>query len=119
MSKNYILNSSENFEIDITAYEIDDLSESNCIIFLHGFKGFKDWGFVPYLGDYLSDNGFFVITFNFSHNGVGRNSTDFNELESGFASEIYFHSLSPQDRAFKLEDWKTAKNYDDKFDKKY
>ena len=65
MSKNYILNSSENFEIDITAYEIDDLSESNCIIFLHGFKGFKDWGFVPYLGDYLSNKGFFVIKLKF------------------------------------------------------
>ena len=93
MSKNYILKSSENFEIDITSYGNEKLTDSNCIIFIHGFKGFKDWGFVPYLGDYFSRNGFFVITFNFSHNGVGRNSVDFNELGK-FAENSYSREIS-------------------------
>jgi len=40
------------------------------ILFLHGFKGFKDWGTFPLLADKLSDAGFIVVKMNFSHNGV-------------------------------------------------
>jgi pimeloyl-ACP methyl ester carboxylesterase len=48
---------------------------------VHGFKGFKDWGFFPYLGTYFSEKGFFVLTFNFSHNGIGTLNSEFTELD--------------------------------------
>lgn len=52
------------------------------IIFAHGFKGFKDWGGFPYLCTKLSANGFAVLSFNFSHNGVNEmHPMDFTELE--------------------------------------
>jgi len=79
MSDNFILQTGKNDVLRITAYGIDKLQNSPCIIYVHGFKGFKDWGFVPYLGDYFSQNGFSVITFNFSHCGVGENLLEFDE----------------------------------------
>lgn len=51
------------------------------IFIVHGFKGFKDWGYVPFFAQELADNGFFVVTFNFSHNGIGDNPFEFTEFE--------------------------------------
>jgi pimeloyl-ACP methyl ester carboxylesterase len=78
MKKDFVLATKKNDKIRITSY---GLVSSPCIIYVHGFKGFKDWGFVPYLGDFFSSRGFFVITFNFSHNGIGENLLEFTELD--------------------------------------
>jgi dipeptidyl aminopeptidase/acylaminoacyl peptidase len=51
------------------------------VIFLHGFKGFKDWGAFPDACVELSAAGFAVLAINFSLNGVGENMLDFDELE--------------------------------------
>jgi pimeloyl-ACP methyl ester carboxylesterase len=65
------------------------------LIVCHGYKGFKDWGFFPYIGQKLSQK-FDVITFNFSHNGVGDNLLDFTELEK-FAGNTYSRELEDLD----------------------
>lgn len=93
MSQNYTYKTSDNHEIDITVFGSSNLISGSCIIFVHGFKGFKDWGFGPFLADYFAKKGYFVITFNFSHNGVGKNSLDFNELEK-FANNTYTREIS-------------------------
>jgi pimeloyl-ACP methyl ester carboxylesterase len=41
------------------------------VIFCHGFKGFKDWGPFPYLCESMARAGNVVVSFNFSHNGIG------------------------------------------------
>ena len=92
MSQNYTYDTSENCTLDITTYGNSNLEKGNCIIFVHGFKGFKDWGFVPYLSNSIAEQGNFVITFNFSHNGVGENSVDFNELDK-FADNTYSREI--------------------------
>lgn len=51
------------------------------IIFCHGFKGFKDWGFFPFMSEVLATRGYGVVNFNFSHNGVGADLLEFTELE--------------------------------------
>jgi len=51
---------------------------------VHGFKGFKDWGFFPFLRRRLVAAGHAVIGFNFSGSGVGRDQESFTDLE-GFA----------------------------------
>jgi pimeloyl-ACP methyl ester carboxylesterase len=56
------------------------------LLFAHGFKGFKDWGFFPYASERFANQGFAVITFNFSHNGVNR--IDFDELDR-FSANTY------------------------------
>ncbi len=40
------------------------------VVICHGFKGFMDWGFFPYLADLLADRGFVAIRFNFSGSGM-------------------------------------------------
>lgn len=51
------------------------------LIFLHGFKGFKDWGGFPYACHRLADADFYVVSINFTHNGVEGNGTEFTQLE--------------------------------------
>lgn len=53
------------------------------VIFVHGFKGFKDWGHFPLALKMLADNGIPVISFNFSHNGTTpEHPSDFADLEA-------------------------------------
>jgi pimeloyl-ACP methyl ester carboxylesterase len=49
------------------------------IIFVHGFKGFKDWGSHNLVADYFAAHGLRYLKFNFSHNGT----TPENPLEFG------------------------------------
>ncbi|HSG80683.1 MAG TPA: alpha/beta fold hydrolase [Gemmatimonadota bacterium] len=52
------------------------------IIICHGFKGFKDWGFFPYVSEQLAARtGYPVVAFNFSGNGVGADLLNFTELD--------------------------------------
>lgn len=81
MSKDFVLTTNKNDIIRLTCFGIDNLNSSPCLIFVHGFKGFKDWGFFPYAGKYFAGKGYFVITFNFSHNGIGRSLSEFDEPE--------------------------------------
>lgn len=67
--------------IRVTVYGIENIETAPCVIASHGFKGFKDWGFWPYAAERIADKGFCVITFNFSHNGVGESLLEFTELD--------------------------------------
>lgn len=51
------------------------------IVFCHGFKGFKDWGCWPYFTEELAKRGFAVLSFNFSHNGIGANVLELTEID--------------------------------------
>lgn len=61
------------------------------LIICHGFKGFKDWGMFPYVADQLATN-LDVITFNFSHNGIGESPNEFTELDK-FSKQTYTKDL--------------------------
>jgi dipeptidyl aminopeptidase/acylaminoacyl peptidase len=93
MSDNFILQTGKNNVLRITVFGIENLKNAPCIIYVHGFKGFKDWGFVPYMSDYFSNNEFSVITFNFSHNGIGENLLDFDEMDK-FAKNTFSLEIS-------------------------
>ena len=41
-----------------------------CVILMHGFKGYKDYGFIPVLAHDLCDSGMIVHRFNFSTSGM-------------------------------------------------
>jgi dienelactone hydrolase len=51
------------------------------IIFLHGFKGFKDWGPFPDMCEEMARAGYGVVAMNFSLNGIGEEKTEFTEME--------------------------------------
>ncbi|MHA4896757.1 alpha/beta hydrolase [Pedobacter sp. PWIIR3] len=40
------------------------------VVFVHGFKGFKDWGAHHLMADFFAENGFRYLKFNLSHSGV-------------------------------------------------
>ncbi|MCZ6506763.1 MAG: prolyl oligopeptidase family serine peptidase [Acidobacteria bacterium] len=40
------------------------------VVDCHGFKGFMEWGFHPYLADLLAARGFTVVRFNFTSSGM-------------------------------------------------
>ena len=92
MKTEYIVTASDGEKIAVTAYGETPRSDTRCIVYVHGFKGFKDWGFVPYIGDYLSGKGFLVLTFNFSHNGIGDNPTEFTEMKK-FAQNTFSREI--------------------------
>jgi len=56
--------------LHLSVYGSDGFGEKPCVVFLHGLLGYKDWGFIPYLGEAFAAKGFSFVTFNFSHNGV-------------------------------------------------
>ncbi len=64
------------------------------IIFVHGFKGFKDWGTHHLVAEYFAENGFRFLKFNFSHNGTTPDHPiDFTDLgafsDNTFTKEFY------------------------------
>lgn len=53
------------------------------IVFLHGFKGFKDWGAFNQMAEIWTNKGFLVFKLNFSHNGTTpENPLEFNDLQA-------------------------------------
>jgi pimeloyl-ACP methyl ester carboxylesterase len=53
------------------------------IVVCHGFKGFKDWGFFPYVSERLArDTRSVVVSFNFSGSGIGPDLETFTDLEA-------------------------------------
>ncbi len=92
MSKDFILDTTQNNKLRVSSFGRERINSAPCLILVHGFKGFKDWGFFPYIANYFANEGYFVLTFNFSHNGVGENLAKFTELdrfaENTFSLEI-------------------------------
>ena len=67
--------------IQLSLYGYDLQNTAPCILYLHGFKGFKDWGFVPVTGKFFEARGFRFLAMNFSHNGIGDDPENFTELD--------------------------------------
>ncbi len=63
-----------------------------CIIYTHGFKGFRNWGFVPHAGEFFASHGYAFLAFDFSHNGIGEDGETFSELgkfeQNTFLTEV-------------------------------
>jgi len=47
------------------------------LLVLHGFKGYKDYGFFPHLTQRLADGGVAAVRFNFSHSGIDEDPSTF------------------------------------------
>lgn len=51
------------------------------VLLCHGFMGYKDYGFFPYLARRLASAGFVAHGFNFSHSGVTPSHTKFKRVD--------------------------------------
>ena len=53
------------------------------LIFVHGFKGFKDWGPFNLVSEYFADLKYVFLKFNLSHNGTTPEAPlEFADLEA-------------------------------------
>ena len=69
------------FAADVT-YQADGRPKP-VVLFVHGFKGFKDWGHFPLLADFFAQQGFVFVKLNLSHNGLIVGGTgDLEDLEA-------------------------------------
>lgn len=55
-------------------------------VIAHGFKGFLEWGFFPYLAELLANRGFTVVRFNFSGAGMRPGDDLVTDLEAFHAA---------------------------------
>jgi esterase/lipase len=66
------------------------------VLFQHGFKGFKDWGFFPYACNRFAENGAIAVCYNFSMNGM-RGSNDLVVRPEDFAQMTISNLLEDMD----------------------
>lgn len=70
------------------------------VVCVHGFKGFKDWGFWPHVARRLRESGRTVVRFNFSHSGIGRDGKTFTETDA-FESGTYSREVDDLHRVLR------------------
>jgi pimeloyl-ACP methyl ester carboxylesterase len=59
------------------------------IIFVHGFKGFKDWGAHNLLATFFASNGYRYLKFNLSHSGISpQNPNDVTDMDAFAANTV-------------------------------
>lgn len=77
--------------IDITLNE--NQKNAPLIIFVHGFKGFKDWGAHHLTARYFAQNGYRYLKFNLSHSGVTlEKPNDVSDMET-FAANTFSREM--------------------------
>ncbi|MFI5452328.1 alpha/beta hydrolase family protein [Pedobacter sp. UC225_61] len=67
----------------------DKNTKAPLVIFVHGFKGFKDWGTHNLVARYFAQNGYRYLKFNLSHSGVtSEKPNDVSDMNTFAANTI-------------------------------
>ncbi|MGZ4098329.1 MAG: alpha/beta hydrolase family protein, partial [Bacteroidia bacterium] len=67
MLKDIIIEGSKNKQIGLDVFYKEDNKQKPIVIFVHGFKGFKDWGHFNLVASTFAEHDFVFVKFNFSH----------------------------------------------------
>lgn len=106
--KNTILKSEKEFLAD--AIFPDSEEKLPLIIFVHGYKGYKDWGTWDLMAEKFANAGFYFVKFNMSHNGTTlKDPNDFADLET-FGQNNFSKELA--DLEIVINHFKTQKRVD-------
>lgn len=101
-TEQFILSGSEDKTISGDFTYDDQQTNQPSILFVHGFKGFKDWGAHNLVASFFASQGFRYFKFNFSHSGVNpSHPTEVTDPESFAANTM----------SMELNDLDTAINY--------
>jgi dienelactone hydrolase len=68
------------------------------VLVCHGFKGFRRWGFFPWVGEQLASAGWRSAVLDFSRNGIGDDPLEFDRLDL-FERNTYSAELDDMDLA--------------------
>ncbi|HYK01723.1 MAG TPA: alpha/beta fold hydrolase [Thermoanaerobaculia bacterium] len=63
------------------------------VVVVHGFKGFKDWGFFPWVAQRFTQHRLAVCRFNMSRSGIGDDPESFDRLDL-FEDDTYSTQLA-------------------------
>lgn len=63
------------------------------LVFIHGFKGFRTFGFFPGLAQAAAERGYAAVTFDFSHNGIGEDGADTFSAMHLFTEQTHTRNL--------------------------
>ncbi len=91
--RNQVLNGPHGRPILWDANFVADGNPKPGVLFVHGFKGFKDWGCWSMVGEQMALDGFVFFKFNLSHNGTTLDDPlSFGDLEA-FGQNNYSKEL--------------------------
>lgn len=92
--QNIIISNPETRDFLADAFYPETNEKLPLIIFVHGYKGYKDWGAWNLMAEKFAEAGFFFVKFNFSHNGTTvEDPHNFADLEA-FGNNNYSKELS-------------------------
>lgn len=63
------------------------------VVLVHGFKGFRRFGFFPNLARAAAVRGYAAVTFDFSHNGIGEDGADTFSAMPLFAEQTHSRNV--------------------------
>jgi pimeloyl-ACP methyl ester carboxylesterase len=63
------------------------------VVLVHGFKGFRRFGFFPNLARAAAARGYAAVTFDFSHNGIGEDGADTFSAMPLFTAQTHTRNL--------------------------
>ena len=91
---NTIINNPETKPFLADSFYPETQEKLSLIIFVHGYKGYKDWGAWNLMAEKFAEAGFYFVKFNFSHNGTTlEKPIEFADLNA-FAENNYSKELS-------------------------
>lgn len=91
---NYLLKSNDDHPIPVDIYWETSEQPLPILLFVHGFKGFKDWGHWTSIAKEFAQAGYCFVKFNFSHNGTTPDDLlNFADLEA-FGQNNYSKELA-------------------------
>lgn len=83
IERNLILENPETRPFLADAFYPEQNGKFPLVIFVHGYKGYKDWGAWDLMGEKIASAGNFFVKFNFSHNGTTTdNPKEFADLKA-------------------------------------
>jgi len=62
-------------------FDVPESKPRALVVIVHGFKGFKNWGFFPWLAQRLMGHQLAVCRFNMSRSGIGEDPESFDRLD--------------------------------------
>lgn len=96
--KNILIPGSKKKPILLDLFYLQNKQQKPLVIFVHGFKGFKDWGHFNLVAKMVAGQEFVFVKFNFSHNGTTADQpADFADLEA-FGNNNYCIELDDLDK---------------------
>lgn len=97
IEKNNVIKNPETRDFLADAFYLEQSEKLPLVIFVHGYKGYKDWGTWDLMAQKYAEAGFFFVKFNFSHNGTTlEKPKDFDDLEA-FAHNNFSKEMSDFD----------------------